>query len=93
MPVNFSSVTGERYNLLTFDLISLTLHGSGSIIMKAYKELSLDIGRSKLLHQVGAGGTETSHAGKMKASRGTGRRPGAHRSWVDAVSGRDLLSE
>ena len=61
--------------------------------MKAYKELSLEIGRSKLLRQAGAGGTEASHAGKMRASSGSGRRAGAHRSWMDAVSGRDFLSE
>ena len=87
------AICGDHRILMTFDLTTL-INPLWPPVMKAYKELSLEIGRSKLLRQAGPGGTEASHAGKMRASSGTGRRrAGTHRSWMDAVSGRDFLSE
>ena len=59
--------------------------------MKAYRELSAEIGRSKLLleHSDG-GGTQASQVGKIRVR---GRRAGSQRSWVDTVAGRDYLSK
>lgn len=59
--------------------------------MHAYKALSAEIGQGKLLEHERAGGTEPSHAGKMRTSHR--RAAGAHKSWVDAMIGRDYLSE
>ncbi len=56
--------------------------------MKAYKELSVEIGESKLLQQSPPEGTEPSRAGKV-----TSRRAHAAKSWMDAVVGRDYLSK
>ncbi len=58
--------------------------------MKAYKELSVEIGESKLL-QSPPEGTKPSHAGKVTTR--SGRRARAPKSWVDTVAGRDYLSQ
>ena len=57
--------------------------------MKAYRDLSLEIGERKLAQNLDPGGTQASMAGKMRVR---GRRAGAQRSWVDKVAGRDYLS-
>ena len=59
-------------------------------MMKAYRELSAEIGRSRLLQHSDGGGTQASQAGKIRVR---GRRAGSQRSWVDTVAGRDYLSK
>lgn len=58
--------------------------------MKAYRELSAEIGRNKLLQHSDVEGTQASQAGKIRVR---GRRAGSQRSWVDTVAGRDYLSK
>ena len=59
--------------------------------MKAYKDLSVELGRNKLQQHSPPGGADPSHAGKMRVRRRAAGVP--KRSWVDTVVGRDYLSE